>query len=127
MTNRVYYVLALGTFLLASPLNAEGGTMSNWELDVTNILGRQTYSVAPDGGKVPGTGMVGCDQAPVRAFKDKDGQVQEQVRVTCPMPLGPKVTLIQGCYGLRVDSSWGAMRVEGGVDNFTISLSCHTP
>jgi len=119
-------VLALGIFLLASPLNAEGETLSTWELGVTNILGRQAYEVAPGGGKVLGTGMVGCDQAPVRVFKDKDGQVQEQVRVTCPMPMGPKVTLIQGCYGVRSDSSWGAMRVEGGLDNFTISLSCHT-
>jgi hypothetical protein len=103
------------------PAAAEG-TSVRWALSVTDILGQHDYGVSRGGGRLPSTGLDTCSQNPVRVFRDSDGNLQEEVRVTCEL-LGHKVTLIQSCYVTMPDRSFGAMRVEG-VGAYTIGLQC---
>ncbi len=81
-------------------------------------------------------GRIGCDGAgaarrrPLGArcdqtFRDENGDVQEEVRVTCDLVPAKKVTLIQTCYRAIPDRSFGAMRVDG-VSPYTIALQCVT-
>jgi hypothetical protein len=96
-----------------------------WGLFVTDVLGERSYVVNRAGARLPSTGLDTCVQQPVHTFRDSNGDVQEEVRVTCDLVPAQKVTLIQTCYRAMPDRSFGAMRVDG-VSPYTIALQCVT-
>lgn len=106
-----------------APAQAQGSGV-HWSLSVTDVLGQHDLVVSRGGGRLPSTGLDQCEQKAVRDFRDTDGDLQEEVRVTCNL-LTSKVTLIQSCFVSQTDRSFGAMRVDS-VSPYTIALQCAT-
>ena len=120
--------IAIGALALLAASDAtaqaQGGGV-RWALFVTDVLGEHAYVVNRAGARLPSTGLDTCVQQPVHTFRNTDGDVQEEVRVTCDLVPAQKVTLIQTCYRAMPDRSFGAMSVDG-VSPYTIALQCVT-
>jgi hypothetical protein len=117
------FALAIVLGVTASA-EADTGTLVTWRGRVYDILGPHTFEVSPRGGKIPHTGFTGCEQEPVRVFRDKEKNLQEEVRVTCKVGIGAEVQLIETCYVSRPDQSFGALKVKDSINEFTVSLAC---
>jgi len=119
-------LVAFGALLvLTRPAEAQVSSAGvTWTLHVFDILGDHVINVAYAGGTLPNTGMTTCVQQRIRNFTDQAGNPQQEIDITCSVGISSKVTLVQTCYSAQRDRSFGAMKVEDAVNNFTISLAC---
>lgn len=119
---------AIGLCIVVSDVQAQTSNV-NWFCKVFNQVGSYTseyqHIVTREGSAVFGTGFPGCKQETLRVFKDKNNDLQEQVRITCEVGINTHISVMTNCYALKTDQNFAAMSIDDGVLNkFTIALSC---
>lgn len=119
-------LLCAGLLFAASADGQVSSTGVSWSCKVFTSLGlNYEKALTVNGGEIDHTGIRPCVQAPLRRFRDSSGNLQEEVRITCEVGVSGKASLVQTCFAGKPDSSFGAMRVDNGYENYTVSLACH--
>lgn len=114
--------LLMPAVFLANTL--EANLKVHWACTVEDSQASYKHTIASSIVPVYHTGPFTCLQGAPSAFRNSQGDIQEEVRIVCATRSGDKVSLITSCYTSKSNNGFAAMRLQSGNDWFNITLTC---